>query len=110
MMAIEHARAATPQTPIDLEWVRTEFNLPLEMRSQLKEFFLRIWTGSYVAESVQDGILYGRSDNWIVHWQSTPEVCKQAERVACSFRETYDGKRYVVIKVWDGRADKGDRK
>lgn len=101
-MSIEDGNKVPINTPINEEFVRTEFNLPPAIISGLKQFFLRIWTGSYVVESVQDGILYGRADDWQVHWQSTPEVVRQSPRVACSFRETYEGKKYVVVKVWHG--------
>jgi hypothetical protein len=83
------------------EWVRTEFNLPKSIGDICDQFFLRIWTGNYVMESIQDGVLHGRADSWIVHFQSTPEVVKSSSKVACSFRE-YEGKKYVVIKVWKG--------
>lgn len=95
---------ASPNTEktILLHWIRSEFNLPKSVSDLCDQFFLRVWTGSYVEESVQNGILHGRSDSWIAHFQSTPEVVKSARQVACSFRE-YDGKKYVVIKVWKDR-------
>lgn len=90
-----------PVVPDNLanEWIRTEFNLPLSLVNLCDEYFMRVWTGSYVAESVQDGILYARADDWIVHYQSTPEIVKNSPTVACSFRK-YQGKNYVVIKIW----------
>lgn len=91
----------TVDTKILSEWIRTEFHLPLSVSSLCSQYFLRVWSGSYVEESVQAGILHGRSDDWIAHFQSTPEVVKSSQRVACSFRE-YAGKKYVVIKVWKG--------
>jgi hypothetical protein len=100
---LEMLMAGCDKKPI-LEWIRTEFNLPPELQRECTQFFLRIWTGSYVLESVQEGILYGRADNWIVHWQSTPAVVRSAARVACSFRE-YQGKKYVVIKVWKNQGE-----
>lgn len=81
------------------EWIRTEFNLPQNLVALCDQYFLRIWTGSYVDESVQEGILYARSDDWIVHYASSPVIVKNSPHVACSFRE-YQGKKYVVIKVW----------
>lgn len=89
-----------PEGKLVLEWIRTEFSLPQSIAAKCTQYFLRIWDGNYVREAVQDGILRGRADDWIVHWQSTPEVVKSAERVACSFRE-YNGKKYVVIKIWN---------
>jgi hypothetical protein len=87
-----------------LDWIRTEFNLPVSVGNLCDEYFLRIWTGGYVMESIQDGVLHARTDSWIVHFQSTPEVVKSAERVACSFRK-YQGKNYVVIKVWKNEGE-----
>jgi hypothetical protein len=87
------------ETPAPIDWIRTEFSLPKEFAKQCTQYFLRVWTGNYVRESVQNGVLYGRAENWIVHWQSTPEVVASAKRVACSFRE-YKGNKYVVIQVW----------
>lgn len=99
-MAIELAKHASASPPENiLNWIRTEFNLPAAYSKECEEYYMRIWTGSYVVDSVQDGILYGRFDNWIVHWQSTPEVVKSADKVACSFRK-FRGNNYVVIKVW----------
>lgn len=89
-----------PSEQDTLHWIRTEFNLPPSIASLCESYFIRIWSGPYVAESVQNGFLYGRSDNWEVHFQSTPEVVRTAKHVACSFRE-YNGKKYVVIKVWE---------
>lgn len=83
------------------EWIRTEFNLPGEYARLCQQFYLRVWSGSFVARLIDDGkMVDSRADDWIIHWASTPEICKSSEKVACSFRE-YDGKRYVVIKVWN---------
>lgn len=91
-----------PTMPDNLarEWIRTEFNLPSSLADLCDEYFMRVWTGSFVDESIQDGVLHGRSDSWIVHFQSTPEIIKNSERVACSFRK-YRGGNYVVVKVWN---------
>jgi hypothetical protein len=97
----------TDNSKILIEWIRTEFNLPKSVGDLCSQFFLRIWSGNYVMESIQDGILHARADDWIVHFQSTPEVVKSSERVALSFRE-YDGKKYVVIKVWKGDQEKNN--
>ena len=98
-MAISKDTNFPRPSPDTLEWIRTEFNLPSDVAALCSQYFLRIWDGNYVRESVQDGVLYGRSGDWIVHWQSTPAVVRSAKKVACSFRE-YQGKKYVVIKVW----------
>lgn len=84
---------------LTIEWVRSEFNVPQAIQHRCSSFFLRVWVGGYVYDLVKDGVLTHADHDWIVHWQSTPEVCKAAEEVACSFRE-YNGKKYVVIKVW----------
>lgn len=107
-MAIEKANETPLEQPPSDEWFRTEFSLPPELRARCTQFFLRIWDGNYVRESVQNGVLYGRSDDWIVHWQSTPAVVKTAKKVACSFRE-YNGKRYVVIRVWKDGMTTGEQ-
>lgn len=103
MMASDYVLAMKPSSEEHIlsEWIRTEFNLPPSMVSQCKEFFLRIWQGDYVVNSVIDGMFPQNGKLWNIHWQSTPEVCRSASRVACSFRE-YKGKRFVVIKVWKG--------
>jgi hypothetical protein len=88
-----------------LEWIRTEFNLPASIAKLCKQHFLRVWNGSWVVSEVRDGVFQPQiNGGWIVHWQSTPTVVKSATRVACSFRE-YDGKKYVVIKVWKGEQE-----
>ncbi len=100
---IVNTAAQSAQRPT-LDWIRTEFNLPDSIAHQCTAFFLRVWDGDYVASYVQDGqFLYNRQE-YIVHWQSTPVVVKSASRVACSFRQ-YNGKRYVVIKVWKGEQE-----
>jgi hypothetical protein len=98
-MPIRDGNKTPMEPPVPLDWIRTEFNVPASIRKQCDQFFLRVWKGSYVMECIQDGIFYGRFDDWIVHFQSTPEVVRTAKQVACSFRE-YMGKKYVVVKVW----------
>jgi hypothetical protein len=83
-----------------LEWIRTEFNLPQSIRQMCSIYYLRVWAGNYVNDKVISGILIHENQDWIVHFQSSRFVVMGAERVACSFRE-YQGKNYVVIKVWD---------
>lgn len=88
------------------EWIRTEFNLPQSMKEKCDEFFLRVWEGHYVLSCVKDGKMIRHSKDrdggeWIVHWQSTPEVVRHASKVACSFR-LYEGVAYVVVRVWKG--------
>lgn len=84
---------------ITLDWVRTEFTLPKSIASQCEPYFLRMWEGSFAYSQVLDGVMEVNGNKYIVHWQSTPEVARNSERVACSFRG-YKGKNYVVIKVW----------
>ena len=100
--------APTTKDVLVREWIRTEFNLPPSLKEKCDEFFLRVWEGHYVLSCVKDGKLLrdSREDEgeWLVHWQSTPEVCRYASKVACSFR-LYEGVGYVVIKVWKGDAE-----
>lgn len=84
---------------LTIEWVRSEFNLPNTIEKRCTQFFLRVWDGNWVYHTVKEGLLTYNVENYIVCWQSTPEVVRNAEKVACSFRE-YNGKKYVVIKVW----------
>ncbi len=108
-MTIHHANDNIPSrekeaeellNKLTLDWVRTEFNVPQAIQTRCSQFFLRVWDGRFIATLINDGVMIipGHSD-WLVHWQSTPEVCKSAEKVGCSFRE-YKDKKYVVIKVW----------
>lgn len=80
-------------------WISSEFNISPEMRVQCEECFLRVWKPS-VLESVNDGTLSYAGKDWIIHWQSTPEVCKSSEWIAFSFRK-YRGTHFVVVKSWD---------
>jgi hypothetical protein len=84
-----------------LDWIRTEFSLPAEMAAKCEEHFLRVWDGPYVVLNAREGCFTAPNleHAYIVHWQSTPEVCRAAKKVGCSFR-SYQGKHYVVIKVW----------
>lgn len=90
----------THSSKILLEWIRTEFNLPESMARECTQYYLRVWDGSIV-DTIHDGILSINGKEWIVHWQSTPAVCREAKKIAVSFRE-FTGKRYVVVKVWKG--------
>lgn len=94
--------ASTPPTNEDtilLNWIRTEFNLTKDQISACERAFLRVFDTGYVKESIQEGVFHARYDDWIVHFQSTPEVIWASSKVGCSFRE-YKGKKYVVLKVW----------
>lgn len=84
---------------LTIEWVRSEFNLPNAIEKRCTQFFLRVWDGNWIYNTVKEGLLTYNVESYIVCWQSTPEVVRNAEKVACSFRE-YNGKKYVVIKVW----------
>lgn len=102
--------AAEGGKPI-LDWIRSEFNLPPSIAELCSQHFLRVWTGGYVSLNALNGhfptFKYGPDGpvtEWIIHWQSLPTVVRSAKRVACSFRE-YNGRRYVVIKVWKGEQE-----
>ena len=82
-------------------WMRYEFNLSKEMLEHCEDSFLRVWTPDILFTCMEDGILHHRED-WIIHWQSHPSVCRSAAAVGCSFRK-YRGKRYVVVKVWEAK-------
>lgn len=89
------------------EWIRTEFNLPRSLCSKCSTYFMRVYPGSWVMDSVKEGVFShsGREKHdYIVHWQSTPACVKSAAKVACSFRE-YEGSYYVVVKVWQGELE-----
>lgn len=106
MNTLEYLRAQKPDehSMIVLDWIRTEFNLPPSIAEVCTQHFLRVWYGNFAVSHVTaNGMLNAVGEDWIVHWQSTPAVCRSANRVALSFRE-YNSKRYVVIKVWKEQA------
>lgn len=80
-------------------WISSEFNISKEMRANCEECFLRVWKPS-VLESINEGTLSYAGKDWIIHWQSTPEVCKSSEWIAFSFRK-YRGTYFVVVKSWN---------
>ncbi len=86
-------------TGLTLDFVRTEFTLPQRIAKECDPYFLRMWHGVFVHSCVHEGTLPYNGHSYIVHWQSTPEVVRNSEKVACSFRG-YKDKRYVVIKAW----------
>lgn len=86
---------------IELNWIRTEFNLPPSIIAKCSVHYMRVWDGEYVGEIAVGGTMQHAGHEWIAHYQSSRVVVLNAKRVACSFRE-YNGKRYVVIKVWKG--------
>ena len=107
MATLNMPRAQSIIAPQDIlrVWIQTEFNITPEMRSHCEESFLRVWKPT-VLSAICDGTFKYNDAQWIIHWQSTPEVCKSSEWLAFSFRK-YRGSRYVVIKSYNS-AKKGE--
>lgn len=84
-----------------LHWIRNEFNLPANLLQECSEAFVRKWDGKYICDNVHNGVFTDHNKKqWIVHWQSTPEVVKSAKQAALSFR-VYKDVNYVIIKIWN---------
>lgn len=107
MATLNMPRAQSVIAPPDIlrAWIQTEFNITPEMRTHCEESFLRIWQPS-VLSTIKDGTISYNGEQWVIHWQSLPEVCKSSDWLAFSFRK-YRGSRYVVIKSYNS-AKKGE--
>lgn len=82
---------------IVLDWIRTEFHLPITMETACDTYRLHVFTGEKFKSMVKDGMI----GDYIIHWQSTPEVCYSAKQIGVSFRK-YKERYYAVVKVWKG--------